>query len=123
MDRLITDLESIIDPISVLFRRARATNNLDVPAPNNMIFSANNTITLVWNLTGLPAMDAVLSFDKIKTLAVSDFVYNDHSDVGIITYTSNIKWHGEYPEVYFRVVLPIEVTKCPDLTGNPSASS
>lgn len=123
MDRLITDLESIIDPISVIFRRARATNNLDVPAPNNMIFSDNNTITLVWNLTDLPAMDAVIAFEKIKTLAISDFKSNDHSDVGIITYTSNIRWHGEYPDVYFRVVLPIEVTKCPDSTGNPSASS
>lgn len=123
MDRLITDLESLIDPISVIFRRARDTNNLDVPAPNNMIFSANNTITLVWNLTDLPAKVAVIAFEKIKTLAVSDFVRNDHSDIGIITYTSSIKWHGEYPDAYFRVVLPIEVTKCPDLTGNPSVSS
>lgn len=123
MDRLITDLESIIDPISVIFRRARATNNLDVPAPNNMIFSANSDITLVWNLTDRPAMDAVQSFDKIKTLAVSDFVRNEHSDIGIVTYTSSIHWHGDHPDVYFRVVLPSEVTKCPDLTGNPSASS
>lgn len=123
MDRLITDLESIIDPISVIFRRARATNNLDVPAPNNMIFSANNAITLVWNLTDRPAMDAVQSFEKIKTLAVSDFESNSHNDIGIITYTSSIKWHGDHPDVYFRVVLPSEVTKCPDLIGNPSASS
>ena len=123
MDRLITDLESIIDPISVIFRRARATNNLDVPAPNNMIFSANNVITLVWNLTDRPAMDAILAFDKIKTLAIADFVRNEHSDVGIATYTSNIKWHGEYPDVYFRVILPSAVTKCPDLIGSPSASS
>lgn len=123
MNRSITDLESIIDPIATIFRRARATDNLDVPAPNNMIFGEDSSITLVWNLTSLPAMDAVLSFDKIKTLAVADFVSNSHNDVGIVTYTSSIKWHGDHPDVYFRVVLPSEVTKCPNLIGSPSVSS
>lgn len=123
MNRLITDLESIIDPISVLFRRARITNNLDVPAPNNMHFSENNTITLVWNLTNLSSMESVGSFEKIKSLALADFTAVEHEDIGIVTYTGCIDWHGEYPDVYFRVVLPIEVNKCPELIGNQSANS
>lgn len=112
MDRMITDLESIIDPISVLFSRARSTGNLDVPAPNNMLFSENNTITLVWNLTDGNLVEAVRSFDRIKDLATSEFIGTEHADIGIITYTSKIYWHGEYPDVYFRVVMPIEVADC-----------
>lgn len=112
MDRMITDLESIIDPISVLFSRARSTGNLDVPAPNNMLFSEDNTITLVWNLTDMPIMEAVRSFDKVKSLAVSEFTGTGHADIGITTYTTKITWHGEYPDVFFRVVMPSEVTNC-----------
>ena len=123
MDRKITDLESIIEPISVLFRRARITGNLDVPAPNNMHFSENNTITLVWNLSDVPAIEAVRSFDKIKGLASSEFDIIDHGDIGIVIYTSKIVWHGEYPEVNFRVVMSREVMKCPNSTGNQSVSS
>lgn len=123
MDRMITDLESIIEPISVLFSRARLTGNLDVPAPNNMLFSENNNITLVWNLSDLPPIEAVGAFDKIKNLASSEFEIIDHEDIGIVIYTGKIVWHGEYPDVYFRVVMSREVTKCPNSTGNPSASS
>lgn len=123
MDRLITDLESIIEPISVLFRRARLTGNLDVPAPNNMLFSEDNSITLVWNLTEEPPIDAVGDFDKIKSLASSEFELIDHEDIGIVIYTGKIEWHGEYPDVYFRVVMSREVTKCPNSTGNQSVSS
>lgn len=123
MDRLITDLESIIEPISVLFRRARLTGNLDVPAPNNMLFSEDNSITLVWNLSEEPPIDAVVDFDKIKNLASSEFELIDHEDIGIVIYTGKIEWHGEYPEVYFRVVMSREVTKCPNSTGNQSVSS
>lgn len=123
MDRMITDLESIIEPISVLFRRARLTGNLDVPAPNNMIFSENNNITLVWNLSEVSPIDAVIAFDKIKSLAGSEFELIDHEDIGIVIYTSKIDWHGEYPDVSFRVVMSREVTKCPNLTGNLSVSS
>lgn len=123
MDRMITDLESIIEPISVLFRRARLTGNLDVPAPNNMLFSENNNITLVWNLSELPPLDAVSAFDKIKSLANSEFDLIDHEDIGIVIYTGKIEWHGEYPDVYFRVVMSREVTKCPNSTGNQSVSS
>lgn len=123
MDRMITDLESIIEPISVLFRRARLTGNLDVPAPNNMLFSENNNITLVWNLTEVPPIDAVSAFDKIKELASSEFEIIDHEDIGIVIYTGRIVWHGEYPEVNFRVVMSREVTKCPNSTGNQSVSS
>ena len=123
MDRMITDLESIIEPISVLFRRARLTGNLDVPAPNNMLFSENNNITLVWNLSDVPAIDAVRSFDKIKSLASSEFSLIDHEDIGIVIYTGRIVWHGEYPEVNFRVVMSREVMKCPNSTGNQSVSS
>ena len=123
MDRMITDLESIIEPISVLFSRARLTGNLDVPAPNNMLFSENNNITLVWNLSDVPAIDAVRSFDKIKSLASSEFSLIDHEDIGIVIYTGRIVWHGEYPEVNFRVVMSREVMKCPNSTGNQSVSS
>ena len=123
MDRMITDLESIIEPISVLFRRARLTGNLDVPAPNNMLFSENNNITLVWNLSELPPLDAVSAFDKIKSLANSEFDLIDHEDIGIVIYTCKIVWHGDYPDVYFRVVMSREVTKCPNSTGNQSVSS
>ena len=123
MDRMITDLESIIEPISVLFRRARLTGNLDVPAPSNMHFSENNTITLVWNLTEYPPIDAVSSFERIKSLANSEFDRVDHNDIGIVIYAGKISWHGQYPDVYFRVVMSKEVTKCPDSTGTPSASS
>ena len=123
MDRLISDLESIIEPISVLFRRARLTGNLDVPAPNNMLFSENNSITLVWNLSEVPPIDAVSDFDKIKSLASSEFDLIDHEDIGIVIYTCRIEWHGEYPEVHFRVVMSREVTKCPNSTGNQSVSS
>lgn len=123
MDRKITDLESIIEPISVLFRRAGSTNNLDVPAPNNMLFSEDNNITLVWNLSEVPPIDAVRSFEKIKSLAMAEFSEAAHEDIGIVIYTSKISWHGEYPEVFFRVVLSDEVTKCPNSTGNQSASS
>lgn len=123
MDRLITDLESIIEPISVLFRRARLTGNLDVPAPNNMLFSEDNSITLVWNLSEEPPIDAVGDFDKIKSLASSEFELIDHEDIGIVIYTGKIEWHGEYPVVYFRVVMSREVTKCPNSTGNQSVSS
>lgn len=114
MDRKITDLESIIDPISVLFRRARATGHLDVPAPNNMLFDVGNTITLVWNLTERTPEDAILAFDRIKSLANAEFDSIDHEDIGIVTYTGMISWHGNYPDVFFRVVLPIEVKRCPD---------
>lgn len=123
MDRMITDLESIIEPISVLFRRARLTGNLDVPAPNNMHFSENNTITLVWNLSEEPPIDAVSSFEKIRSLASSEFNRVDHEDIGIVIYTGKIEWHGQYPDAYFRVVMSEEVTKCPNLTGNLSVSS
>lgn len=123
MDRMITDLESIIEPISVLFRRARLTGNLDVPAPNNMLFSENNSITLVWNLSEEPPIDAVSNFDKIKSLASSEFELIDHEDIGIVIYTCKIVWHGEYPDVHFRVVMAREVTKCPNSTGNQSVSS
>ena len=123
MDRMITDLESIIEPISVLFRRARLTGNLDVPAPNNMLFSENNTITLAWNLTDLPPIEAVSAFGKIKSLASSEFDLIDHEDIGIVIYTGKIEWHGQYPDVFFRVVMSREVTKCPNLTGNQSVSS
>lgn len=123
MTRMITDLESIIDPISVLFRRARLTGNLDVPAPNNMHFSENNTITLVWNLTEDPPIDAVSSFEKIRSLASSEFGIVEHEDIGIVTYTGKIEWHGQYPDVYFRVIMSKEVTKCPNSIGNLSASS
>lgn len=123
MDRMITDLESIIEPISVLFRQARVTGNLDVPAPSNMLFSENNNITLVWNLSDLPPLDAVRSFDKIKRLANSEFELIDHEDIGMVIYTGKIVWHGEYPDVFFRVVMSREVTKCPNSTGNLSASS
>lgn len=123
MDRMITDLESIIEPISVLFRQARVTGNLDVPAPSNMIFSENNSITLVWNLSDLSPFDAVRSFDKIKSLADSEFELIDHADIGMAIYTGKIVWHGDYPDVFFRVVMSREVTKCPNSTGNLSASS
>ena len=123
MDRMITDLESIIEPISVLFRRARLTGNLDVPAPNNMLFSEDNSITLVWNLSEEPPIDAVVDFDKIKNLASSEFELIEHEDIGIVIYTGKIEWHGEYPDVYFRVVMSREVTKCPNSTGNQSVSS
>lgn len=123
MDRKITDLESIIEPISVLFRRAGITGNLDVPAPNNMLFSENNTITLVWNLSEEPPIDAVSSFDKIRRLASTEFNTIDHEDIGIVIYTGKIEWHGEYPDVFFRVVMSREVTKCPNSTGNQSVSS
>ena len=123
MDRMITDLESIIEPISVLFRRARLTENLDVPAPNNMHFSENNSITLVWNLSEEPAIDAVSSFEKIRSLASTEFNRVDHEDIGIVIYTGKIEWHGQYPDVYFRVVMSEEVTRCPNLTGNLSVSS
>lgn len=123
MDRMITDLESIIDPISVLFSRARITGNLDVPAPNNMLFSENNNITLVWNLSDLPAVESVAEFEKIKRLANSEFETIDHEDIGIVIYVGKIVWHGEYPDVYFRVVMSREVMKCPNLIGNQSASS
>lgn len=123
MDRMITDLESIIEPISVLFRQARVTGNLDVPAPSNMLFDENNSITLVWNLSDLPPFDAVRSFDKIKRLANSEFELIDHEDIGMVIYTGKIVWHGEYPDVFFRVVMSREVTKCPNSTGNLSASS
>lgn len=123
MDRMITDLESIIEPISVLFRQARITGNLDVPAPSNMLFDENNSITLVWNLSDLPPFDAVRSFDKIKRLANSEFELIDHEDIGMVIYTGKIVWHGEYPDVFFRVVMSREVTKCPNSTGNLSASS
>lgn len=123
MDRKITDLESIIEPISVLFRRARITGNLDVPAPNNMHFSENNTITLVWNLSEVPPIEAVSAFDKIKRLASNEFDFIDHEDIGIVIYVSRIEWHGDYPDVYFRVVMSREVTKCPNSTGNQSVSS
>ena len=123
MDRLISDLESIIEPISVLFRRARLTGNLDVPAPNNMLFSEDNSITLVWNLSEEPPIDAVVDFDKIKNLASSEFELIEHEDIGIVIYTGKIEWHGEYPDVYFRVVMSREVTKCPNSTGNQSVSS
>lgn len=123
MDRMITDLESIIEPISVLFRQARITGNLDVPAPSNMLFDENNSITLVWNLSDLPPFDAVRSFDKIKRLANSEFELIDHEDIGMVIYTGKIVWHGEYPDVFFRVVMSREVTKCPNSTGNLSANS
>ena len=123
MDRMITDLESIIEPISVIFRRARLTGNLDVPAPNNMLFSEDNSITLVWNLSEEPPIDAVGDFDKIKKLASSEFELIDHEDIGIVIYIGKIEWHGEYPDVYFRVVMSREVTKCPNSTGNQSVSS
>lgn len=123
MNRMITDLESIIEPISVLFRRARLTGNLDVPAPNNMLFSEDNSITLVWNLSEEPPIDAVVDFDKIKNLASSEFELIEHEDIGIVIYTGKIEWHGEYPDVYFRVVMSREVTKCPNSTGNQSVSS
>lgn len=123
MSRKITDLESIIDPISVLFRRARLEGNEDVPAPSNMHFSDDNDITLVWNLTNLAPMESVSYFESIKSLAMSEFTNVVHEDIGIITYTSQIVWHGDYPDVYFRVVMPIEVIKCPDLIGSQSVSS
>ena len=123
MNRMITDLESIIEPISVLFRRARLTGNLDVPAPNNMLFSEDNSITLVWNLSEEPPIDAVVDFDKIKNLASSEFELIEHEDIGIVIYTGKIEWHGEYPDVYFRVVMSREVTKCPNSIGNQSVSS
>lgn len=123
MNRKITDLESIIDPISVLFRRARITDNLDVPAPDNMHFSGGNAITLVWNLTKAAPVDSVSAFDKIKSLSMAEFTSIEHEDVGIITYTCQIDWHGDYPDVFFRVVLPIEVNRCPNSTGNQSANS
>ena len=123
MPRNITDLESIIEPISVLFSRASATDNLDVPAPHNMYFSEDNTITLVWKLTDLSPMDSIGAYEKIKSLALSDFSQVDHKEAGISIFTAKISWHGEYPDVYFRVLLPIEVTKCPSLIGNQSVSS
>lgn len=123
MARMITDLESIIEPISILFRRARLTGNLDVPAPNNMHFSDNNTITIVWNLSEDPPIDSVSAFEKIRSLASSEFDRVDHEDIGISIYTGKIEWHGQYPDVYFRVVMSKEVTKCPNSTGNLSVSS
>ena len=123
MARNITDLESIIEPISVLFRRASVTSNLDVPAPNTMHFSEDNTITLVWKLTDESIMDSVSAFERIKHLAMSEFEQTDHPEARITIFMAKIKWHGEYPDVYFRVILPIEVTECPDLTGNLLISS
>lgn len=123
MVRMITDLESIIEPISVLFSRARLTDNLDVPAPNNMLFSENNNITLVWNLSDAPPMESVVAFDKIRALASTEFTTIDHEDIGMVIYTGKISWHGEYPDVYFRVIMSREVNTCPNSTGNQSANS
>lgn len=123
MERLITDLESIIEPISVLFSRARVTNNLDVPAPSSMLFSEDNSITLVWKLTDLPAIEAVRELEKIKTLADTEFETIDHEDIGIVIFKGKILWHGNYPDVYFRIVMSREVTQCPKETGSRSVSS
>lgn len=123
MTRLISDLESIIEPISILFGRARVTGNLVVPAPSSMLFSEENNITLVWNLSDLPAEEAVSSFDQIRSLATTEFSSICHDDVGIVTYTGEINWHGDYPDVFFRVVISKEAAECQDSTGNQSVSS
>lgn len=123
MERLITDLESIIEPISVLFSRARVTNNLDVPAPSSMHFSEDNSITLVWKLTDLPAIEAVRELEKIKTLADTELETIDHEDIGIVIFKGKILWHGNYPDVYFRIVMSREVIQCPKETGSQSVSS
>lgn len=103
---LITDLESLIDPISILFTRARDTGNLDVPAPNSMIFDDNSSITLVWDLTKCKNINAIDDFNKIKSLSSTDFVSKVFADLGIIVFRSEIKWHGYFPDVFFKVILP-----------------
>lgn len=105
MSGKITDLESIIEPVSLLFRRARETGNNDVATPNNMHFGANNAILLSWNLTDRLPQEALDEFEKIKKFAQTTFEIDRREDIGVSIYTGRITWHGDYPEVHFKVFI------------------
>lgn len=111
MSSKITDLESIIEPISLLFRRAKETGHPDVRAPNNMHFGDNNAILLSWNLTSLPPEEADREFARIHELAQADFTMDRRDNIGIVIFTARIIWHGDYPDVHFKVFMPIAVIK------------
>lgn len=108
MTNNITNLESIIETISLLFKRARSHGYTDVPAPDNMHFGDNNSILLSWNLTRSPIDEAAKSFVSIREFSQTEFTREIRDDINVAIFTGNISWHGQYPDVNFKIFMPIE---------------